>query len=118
MKRYIKAGESQWLDSEARERLSDLESDEDFEDFWSDYLGPIENEVNQKLEIFPEPSTQGGVGSVFIYDESGQDRWDSFECDVDFQEWCDQEIEMALSSKTAAEYKKKYEAYVRKICGI
>lgn len=86
-----------------------IDSDEAFENMWSRYLAGPEDEINKKLQIFTEPSVQGGMGGMFIFDESGENH-ESFS--VDFQYWCDQELSMAADSKSAKGYKQKYEAFV------
>lgn len=44
--------------------------DEEFEDMWDRYLAGPEKEVNKTFKIYPEPSVQGGSGSMIIFDES------------------------------------------------
>ena len=93
-----------------------IDDDEAFENAWNKYLAKPENAVNDELQIFPEPSTQGGLGSMFIFDESGQRNWDN-QPSIDFGEWCDAELSMASSSRSADEYAEKYRQYVLAIVG-
>ena len=86
-----------------------IESDEEFENMWDRYLAGPEDEVNKQLQIFTEPSIQGGMGGMFIFDESEEGN-ESFA--IDFQDWCDKELNMAAESKNAKEYKQKYKAFV------
>ena len=86
-----------------------IESDEEFEDMWSRYLAGPEDEVNEQLQIYPEPSVQGGMGSMIIFDGSRNEDDAIF---ADFQDWCDSEVSMAAESKNANEYKKKYKVFV------
>lgn len=86
-----------------------IESDEEFEDMWSRYLAGPEDEVNKLLKIFPEPSIQGGFGSMVIFDESGDE---NESVDIDYQDWCDNQLNMAAESKNATEYRQKYKAFV------
>lgn len=86
---------------------------EDDEEIYQSYLAGPEDKIETKLKVFTEPSTQGGVGSMFIYDQSGKNRFGPIE--VDYQEWCDAEFEMASSSKSAAEYAKKYEKFIKSL---
>ena len=90
-----------------------IEDDYDMEDAWDNYLSGPENIVNEELQIFTEPSVQGSMGSMFLYDESGGGRFGSIS--VDFQEWCDAELSMASSSKNADVYGKKYRAYIQSL---
>ena len=57
-----------------------------------------------------EPSVQGNIGSMFISDESGENRFDVVE--VDWADWCQAELNMAASSKSAKQYAKKFEKYI------
>lgn len=120
MKRYIRSNsqpnwptEEEWWDGFYNE-------DPDFflDNIWFEYLQEPENAVNNKLQVFPEPSTQGGVGSVFVFDESGQDRFSSEDTEYDFQDWTENEVEMAASSASAEEFAAKYEDFIRKLCNI
>lgn len=86
-----------------------IESDEEFEDMWDRYLAGPEDEVNKQIQIFTEPSIQGGMGGMFIFDES-ESGHESFS--IDFQDWCDTELSIAAESKNATEYKQKYKAFV------
>lgn len=89
-----------------------IDSDEAFESMWSTYLSKPEDEVNKELQIFPEPSTQGGSGSMVIFDESENGNEPIF---TDFQDWCDRELSMAAESKNANEYKQKYSGFVESL---
>lgn len=86
-----------------------IDSDEEFENKWGYYLAGPEDKVNKQLQIFTEPSVQGGMGGMFIFDESKTGN-ESFS--IDFQDWCDQELNMAAESKNAKEYQQKYKAFV------
>lgn len=90
--------------------------EEGFEEAWNNYLSGLEEQINNKYQIFPEPSIQGGQGNVFIHDESGERDWDE-EPVVDYSEWCNAEVDMAASSKSPAQYQKKYESYIHDIIG-
>lgn len=103
-----------WPSSRKWESL-DLRS-EAFEDMWNQWLASAESEVDKQLQIFTEPSIQGGYGSMFVFDESNQDRFESIS--VDFGDWCETEMYLAAQSRNEAEYKKKYEAWMKKLCNI
>ena len=85
---------------------------EEMNDAWETYLADPEDEINVKLQIYPETSVRMGLGSMFIHDESGDD---NESVSIDYQDWCDAEIEMASESKSAKEYATKYEAYLKSI---
>ena len=111
MKRWIHASEERnWP---APEDWEYVETDEDMEEMWDKYLCRPEEAVSKELQIFLEPSVQGGMGEMFIYDESGEDRFESF--DVDFQDWNEREIQMAVDSKDEVEYKAKFKSYVENL---
>lgn len=93
--------------------------DESFEDAWQQYLSAPESEVNDELQIFPEPSVQGSMGGLFVYDESGEDRQGEDEnWYIDWQEYLDWQIDAAATSKNASQYKKKYRSFMKNLCGI
>lgn len=96
---------SKWPSSQ-KWRNVDLYEDDTM---WSSYLAGPEDKVNSELQIYPEPSVQGGIGDMFIFDESGQDH-DPIE--IDFGEWCMIEAEMAASSKSATQYEERYREFV------
>ena len=86
------------------------ENCEDIDEIWNEYLDVPENVINQELQIFPEPSVQAGMGGMFIYDESGEHRFSTIY--VDYQEWCEAELEMAADSTSSEEYADRYRDYV------
>lgn len=114
MKYYVKASSDKaWnFDEDYFMEMDDY----DFEDFWSAYLSLPEDEVNTELQIFPEPSVQGGMGSMYIFDESGEERFS--DVSVDFGEWCDKQMVMAMNSKSAEDYKRQYREWVKDLCNI
>ena len=79
---------------------------------WERYLASPEDQVNNELNVFPEPSTQSGHGSMFIFDESGSD---NEAIQVNFDAWCRKQISMAASSKSADQYREKYKSYVQSL---
>lgn len=87
-----------------------VDSDEQFENMWSEYLSDPEDKVNKELQIFTEPSVQGMVGDMYIYDESDSDN-ESFS--VNFSEWCNRELQMAAQSKNAKDYENKYRSFIQ-----
>lgn len=108
MKRYIRAS---WVDPSVFDN-----DDFDMEQFWQDYLCDPEDSVNSDLQVFAEPSGQGLLGSMFLFDESGKDRFSPVE--VDFDVWNNQEIDMAMNSSSAEDYADKYRAYIKQLCNI
>ena len=95
------------------ERFNMIYDDEDMEDIWSTYLCGPEDEVQKELQVFFEPSVQGGVGGMFIFDESEEDRFDPIE--VDFSEWESNELDMAAASNSPGEYKQKFKEYIESL---
>lgn len=90
---------------------NEIESDEQFEDMWSEYLAGPEDKVNKSLNIFAEPSIQGGWGSMFLFDTTN-----TYEAvTIDFSDWCDAEARMAAESSSASEYKSAYRKYVKNL---
>lgn len=104
-----------WVD---REYIKAIASDEEMDALWETYLSGPEGQVNEELQIYPEASIQGGSGSVYIFDESGQDRWGSYDKKIDWNEWCDHELDLVLDSSNAEEYKQKYKAWMKDFLGI
>ena len=116
MKRWIHASTA-WIDKEALYENEEFDiMGEEFENFWQEYLGGPETAINDKLNIFVEPSVRGESGAVFIFDESGEDRFETVS--VDWYDWCDTEFNLALKANSAEEYATLYEKWVRKLCGI
>ena len=115
MKKYVysasNSSDSNWINFEDYGYYLDYDSEE-FNDLWSFYLGKPEAAVNKELKIFPEPSTQGGSGAVFIHDESGKHRWDNFSKFVDYGTWCEKELELAQEANSPEEYKNLYRDWI------
>lgn len=88
------------------------------EDAWEMYLSEPESQVNDELQIYPEPSTQGGWGWMYIVDESGEDRFKNGQPRYDYVDWCDAEMDMAAESSSPEEYAEKYRKFVSDICGF
>lgn len=89
-----------------------------FDDAWEQYLRDPESEVNAELQIFPEPSTQGNMGGLYVFDESGANRNRDGDWYIDWNEYCDWQLDAAASSKNAEQYKKKYRKFMKELCGI
>ena len=84
----------------------------DVEDAWDTYFCDPEEAVNDELNIVMEPAVQGGMGSMFLYDDTGEHE-DTIE--IDFDDWCQKEIEMAIDSSSSNEYKTKYRNYLKSL---
>lgn len=97
-----------WPDAEYWETLDD---DEDFDDAWVTYLSDAEDMVNEELSVFPEPSVQGGSGSMVLIDESG----DNDDIYVDITDWEYNETEMAMNSASSEDYADNYRAYIESL---
>ena len=116
MKRYVHANTG-WIDNKDMYYDEDFDATgEEFEDFWQEYLGEPEDKVNKELKIFLEPSVRGSLGAMFIFDESGEGRFEPAE--IDWYEWCENELEMALKANSEKEYENLYRNYVKEVCGI
>lgn len=89
------------------------EDDYAFEDMWHDYLREPETKVDNEFQIFPEPSVQGNMGAMFIFDEAEPRRFNPIR--IDWQEWQDAELDMAASSSSAKEFEKKYRKYIKSL---
>ena len=93
--------------------------DESFEDAWQEYLSGPEDAVNKELQIFPEPSVQGSMGGLFVFDESSEDRkGEDEDWYVDWQDYLNWQIDAAATSKNASQYKEKYRSFMKNLCGI
>ena len=93
----------------------DFEIPEDmeaFEEAQELYLNDIELSVADSLNLFLEPSVQGSRGGMFVYDESGADN-DTIE--VDYRNWCIDEISMAASSSSPEKFRAAFEAYLESL---
>lgn len=91
---------------------------EEMDKAWEKYLKKPEAKVNKKLKVFPEPSTQGSFGYVYIHDESGNRDWDDDdEPIVDYMDWLENELYMASRSSTPAQYAEEYENYLKSLIG-
>lgn len=102
----IKSDQSLWP---SEDEWNSIESDEQFENMWDLYMSTTENDVNRELRILTKPSIQGNAGSMIIFDlTTNGDR----SVAVNYQDWCDKELEMAASSTSRKEYKEKYKAFV------
>lgn len=99
---------SNWPDPEYFETV-----DEDTEEVWDNYLSEPEWDVADELQVSFEPSVQGSVGSMFIYDDSGEDRFEEIE--VDYGEWCNTELDLAYQSGSSEEYKQKFKEYIESL---
>ena len=120
MKRWIRSSEANrdpnWIDPEV---LMDEEFDssgDEMEEFWQDYLSDVEGEVFNEFGIMTEPSGQGILATMYLVDDSGQGRFDPI--GVDWPEWCENEIQLAIDSNNANEYKERFKAYIKELCNI
>lgn len=113
MKRMITASTKSWPTKDVWENIED---DYEFQDLYDDYLGDPEAEVDDELQIFTEPSGQAGMGDIYITDDSGEERFE--EVVIDLNEFEDKEIELAAASSSADEYKEKFRAWMKEVCGL
>lgn len=117
--------EDEWHDEEDWE---DEEQEVNFYDngwpnnnFWADrdfhaddsvweYIGGPEGEVESELQLFIEPSTQGGMGSIYIEDDSGLNRFSSFS--IDYGDWLDLEYDAARNSDSSDSFREIFKVYL------
>lgn len=95
-----------------KQKLQDaIDSDmyEEAEEIAFNYLGDIENSVYDALHIEIEQNTKLSEGTLTFYDNNEQ--WKPF--DIDYEDFQDHEIDMALSSNSIQEFKKKFKSYVQ-----
>ncbi len=71
-----------------------------------DYVTGLCQEVEGKLDIFAEPSIQGGRGSI----DFSHDEWGS--TSMDYQSFNDCVYEMAVESENQTEFKNRYEDFL------
>ena len=83
----------------------------DLDELWEAYLAAPEAKVNKALEIEVEPSTQAGMGSVAIYDISEEGDGEQI-ASIDFGDWCEMEVELASSVRSAKKYTEEYRAWI------
>lgn len=78
-----------------------------------EYILSICREVEGKLNLFVEPSIQGGQGGVWIYDESNDN--EPILEGYDFATFDEEVIGLALQSKNMSQFKAAYENYLLSI---
>lgn len=83
---------------------------EKFDDMWQEWLSSPESEVNSELNVFTEPSIQGGYGDMFIFDTSTKPH--EMIASVDFSDWCESELMLASQSKSRDDFKHRYKSYL------
>jgi len=81
----------------------DVRSDA-YYDMMMDYLNEAECDVNDEFDVSLEPS--GNI--MFIVDNSCQND----DIEMNYEEWCENERQMAEDSKSVDEFKKKYRTYL------
>lgn len=84
----------------------------DPEEFWETYLSRAEWALSDELKIYIEPSIQGGRGSIYIYDESGEG---NEPIGVDYQEWIGYEQAIAGESDSEEEFKNTMREYIKEL---
>lgn len=71
------------------------------------YIEQISLQVEKSLHIYSEPSIQGGVGSIIFYDDKTGDEL----LEKDYEDFCDDLIDMALESSSRTEFVSKLKQY-------
>lgn len=107
---------SKWL-----KMISNLESDLDSgirdplydETSAGAYLLALCNDVEKSMNLYVEPSVQGGTGGVWIYDSANND--EILVQGYDFELFDSNIIDIALASKNMTEFKRRYQNYLQNI---
>ena len=68
-------------------------------------------EVLDKLKIFAEPSIQGNMGSMVLYDDSDEDRFDSVF--INWETWNFDIIDMISNSKSKQDFQNTFTKYLK-----
>ena len=74
------------------------------------YILSLCEEVEESLNYYVEPSVQGGMGGVWIYDEANDNN--VIVENYDFEDFDNEIIDLALNSKNKTDFKKKYKEYL------
>lgn len=82
------------------------------DDIWN-LVGDIEQNVNDALKIYVEPSTQGQAGYFYIFDESGDARFDAIKLSARI--WFNTEKKILAESKSQSEFELRYSNWVQEI---
>ena len=101
MKRLILATSANWPGSNFWRSMDEYIDEE----AWDKYLSEPENTVENQKQI----SVQSNFKSVYINDESVNDNNPII---IDFIEWCDAEICMAMEANSVKDYEKLYADYI------
>lgn len=103
----IAASADSWPDEDYWHELDDF----DFEDAWSTYLCDLEDAVYDKYNIFAEPSVQGSIGSMYLFDDNGVNE----DIEIRWKTWQNNEIRLASSSSSAEEFQQKFDKYIARL---
>ena len=104
-----------WIDPEIlMDEGFDVNGSE-MDEVWRNYLSVPEESVYNEFDII----TEGSSGTMYIEDYRDKVYPLRFEpIEVDWTEWCENEIQMAIDSNNAEEYKQKFRAYIKDLCNI
>lgn len=75
-------------------------------------LADICSEVEDSMNLYIEPSIQGGAGGVWIYDNTDQS---TLVEDYDYDSFNSRVLDVALSSNNKSNFKQKYKKYLQNI---
>ena len=78
------------------------------------YIEGLCRDVEHKLGYFFEPSVQGGVGGIWIYDDNNDN--EVIVSGYDYQTYNDEVADIAIESKNMTDFKRKYKDYLLSIC--
>ena len=91
------------------EDVEDMD-DMDLEEFLQDNLNDAEQEVLEKLGLYLEPNGYGSMGTFVIYDNDNNEL-----AEIPFEDYTDNELNIAYECDTIKQYQKKYESWVKKV---
>jgi len=79
------------------------------------YLNSLCKQVEERLDIYVEPSVQAGVGSVWIWDNSTDE---ALVEDYDYNDFNNDIFYLAANASNEAEFKSSYESYLTNLCRL
>lgn len=77
-----------------------------------EYIDTLCGQVHDKLNLYVEPSVQGGSGGVWIYDNATNE---TVVGGYDFETFDEEILDIAFSAKNATDFKRKYAQYLKSL---
>ena len=94
------------INPEDVEYMDDME----LEEFLQDRLNDAEQEVLEKLGLYLEPNGSGRMGTFIIYDNNSNEL-----AEISFEDYTDNELNIAYECNTIKQYQKKYTSWLKKL---